>query len=608
MLLRHIETSILRLAALAAIAGLLAACGGGTSSTPGGNPPASVTISGSVGDGPIIGATITIMDAYGTVIATTTSDDMASYKTNIPEDAAYPLIIAANGGTDLVSGTAPDFEMLSLVYDASAQNANINPFSTLIVKTAQSMPGGLNPANLELATQIITKNVNFGLDTAQVPDPITTVIDEQNVATIVKSSEVLAEMLRRARRSLTASGSTLNEDDLMDRLASDLSDGVIDGAGHPNADPLVAATVNVVSGQVLVEALNNDLYVNGAPATTLMDNAILITTPAATDTTRDAVITQELLDQTRMAINSALTLEPATKINDIPPVLETIPPGASSGTVDTLLRTEVSADFDEVVTLIAYAPETVQAEVNEDVRVEIATSKPPMVSLTATKTSLSGPENQFTLIWATSNATSCAASGPVEWNSNGAASGEKKIRNLDADATFTLTCTNDSILTTTKSISISVTKLADKTPKDDTPENNINIPGAITPPAEPIQPAGNNGNDTGASDTPLAAGDTSGANNKHNVNGYQNILLSWNPSSGNIVGYIVNFGASSDDVTAQFKDIPVTAANFDPQAPSLEIDPVAELGLQPGDNACFSVSAYNMDGVSSPTPAICGII
>ena len=44
-------------------------------------------------------------------------------------------------------------------------------------------------------------------------------------------------------------------------------DGALDGQGASGTNPSVTATANVVSAQVLVEALSNNLKVSGAIAT-----------------------------------------------------------------------------------------------------------------------------------------------------------------------------------------------------------------------------------------------------------------------------------------------------------------------------------------------------
>ena len=587
--------------------GLLTACGGGSNGgSSEANMATSIAISGSVGDGPITGASITIMDAYGDVIATTISDETANYEAVIPEDATFPLIIVATGGTDMVSGTTPDFEMVSLLTNSAERNANINPFSTLIVKTAQAMPEGLNPTNIELATQIVVKHVNFGLDTALVPNPITTTIDERNVATIVKSSEVLAEMLRRARKSLVTSGSTLSEDDIIDALASDLTDGIVDGTGHQEADSRVAAVVNVVSGQVLVEALNNTLKVNGAPATTLMDNAILITEPEATETTNDAKFTREVIDQTKIAISSALTIDPSAPITDIPPILDMIQPGSTPEAVASQLPVDKSSDLEEAVTMVAYTPDSKQNELNTNVRNEIATTQPPVVSLTTDAQSIS-ENGQFRLAWASRNATSCEASGPVDWNLAGSTSGEETINNLASSGTFSLTCTNDSGLTTTKSVSISVTASEDQITNEGSAAPATSTAGGAIPGSSNTT-SGNPVNSLSGTQTPTTAPANPSSSDVSKLTSNLPITLNWNPTPGAVVGYIVYFGMTPDDTTTQFLDIPVNSTNFDPLAPNLEIDPVNDLSLGSGDNACFAISAYNNDGVSSPSPAVCSII
>lgn len=606
---RATSTSIQNYLSTVLIALLLSSCGGGNTSTQGLNNIASISVSGSVGDGPIVGASITIMDAHGTVLAETTSDDTAKYEVEIPEDTSYPLIITASGGIDLVSGTTPDFEMVSLVNSAGETNANINPFSTLIVKAAQEMPGGLNPTNIELATEIIIKHVNFGLDISLVPDPITTPIDKENVATIVKSSEVLAEMIRRTQRTLSTSGSTVDEDSIVEALASDLTDGVIDGTGEENADNQIAAIANIVSGQVLLEALNNNLYVNDSPATTLMDNAILITVPDATDTTNDALLTREQIEQTRISLSTALTLDPSAPVNDVTDLLETLEPGSTPQSLIDKLPADKGDDLEETITMAPYTSDTTLEELNKKVRLEIATSQPPFVVLKADSLSISA-EDPIYVMWAARNAKACSASGPVVWYDTGELSGETKLEGLRGETTLTLTCTNDSGLTSSKSITISVTDSEEPSGYEPNNVSDTNIPAGIGIPIDTGSafPADNNQHDD--TQTPPQTPPTSQPTGPASGNGNTSpmISLEWNPAGGVVVGYLVFAGTNQDDITTLFQDMPVNSGSFDPQSPRLEIDPQTELGLMPGDNVCFAVRAYNVDGVSSPSPAVCSII
>ena len=161
----------------------------GTTDT--GTASALVTLTGSVGDGPVTDAQVTITDANGNVIASSNSNVFADYSVDIPAGTAFPVTIAATGGTDVVTGTVPTFTMLSVVTGSNETHANINPFSTLIVKTAQFLPGGLNDQNLQYATQYILKTFDVGLDTELVANPVNTTIGDNNVATMIKASEVL---------------------------------------------------------------------------------------------------------------------------------------------------------------------------------------------------------------------------------------------------------------------------------------------------------------------------------------------------------------------------------------------------------------------------------
>ena len=47
-------------------------------------------------------------------------------------------------------------------------------------------------------------------------------------------------------------------------LGSDLIDGVIEGNGGPRSDNRLAAITNIVAAQVLLEAMANELHVNGS--------------------------------------------------------------------------------------------------------------------------------------------------------------------------------------------------------------------------------------------------------------------------------------------------------------------------------------------------------
>ncbi len=317
----------------ACLALLLTACGGGSG---GGKSnlasdttttTTTITLEGSVGDGPIVGGVVAVSTLEGDLIASTISDDQAGYRIELPEDTTFPVLVSATGGTDVVSGAPPSFALHSVVLNSDTQTANLNPFTTLMVRTAQAMPGGLNAENLGKARDIILSKLNFGLDTARVTDPITVPVDATNVATLIKASEGLAEWIRRTRTALADAGAMLLEDELLLALGGDLSDGTLDGNG-PNTDKRIAATAILVSAGISTELLENELRVNGTAATTALDEAIRLTLPEATQTTRDVPITAGLLTQANEALLAAQALAPANSdLDAIRTALGAISPG-----------------------------------------------------------------------------------------------------------------------------------------------------------------------------------------------------------------------------------------------------------------------------------------
>ncbi|MEJ2516395.1 MAG: hypothetical protein P8102_14425, partial [Gammaproteobacteria bacterium] len=314
---------LIRKALLLTVAALAtAACGGGgdntVTSTP--NPPSvvqppgdpgtdpvdpgteilEVQLSGSVGDGPIVGATVRVYAADGTVLSEfdSVSSPTADYEMTIKTQGKnYPLTVVATGGTDLVTGAAPDFSLeATLMRPSSRVVANLNPFTTLVVATAREL-GEVSDQTLSQAQDTVSRRYGYGLDLGLIPDVMGTAIDETTVANVVKSSETAGEALRRTRDALQSAGGNVSADDVIAAMASDLTDGVLDGQGGPMADGQVAAVANAASAQVLLEAYTNRLSVYGADAMTAMDSAIATVRPSATVMTSEVAIPAEGLEQ-----------------------------------------------------------------------------------------------------------------------------------------------------------------------------------------------------------------------------------------------------------------------------------------------------------------------
>jgi hypothetical protein len=290
----------------------------------------TASVGGSVGDGPIVGATLRVFSHSGELLMTTSSDNTADYSLSIrTQGRNYPLTIVAEGGTDIVTNREPDFKLVTTVMKpGSGQTANLNPYSTLIVKASQHA-GGINDENIAKATEAVVSRYGFGLDPALVPDPLFTRMDDYNVHLIVKASETMGELIRRVRNALWAVNfevegadgqlRLIDGDDVVKALAADLVDGWVDGRGADGYDPRIAAVANVASSAVLVEAMANRLHVYDVDSTIYMDNAIRQVRPnaPASSNTRNVSIPEEVLVQSLRALRAAKVVKNDSRITEI---------------------------------------------------------------------------------------------------------------------------------------------------------------------------------------------------------------------------------------------------------------------------------------------------
>jgi len=335
---------------------LLTACGGSDSDTS--NEVVRAEVSGSVGDGPITGATVEIYNVKGELVSTEISDTTASYKSSFnvhPRD--YPLFLKVSDGIDLVTGDAPDFGLVSVMMHSSKSTANINPFSTLIVKMTESMAGGVSEENINYSNAIVMEKFSFGLDPAEVDNPVTERISNRNVADIVKASEALGEMIRRTRDLISAAGTTITGDDVINAIAADLTDGFLDGTGATGSDPTIAAVANIVTGQVLVEAIINSLKVNGIIATDVIDQAISTTHPSVKSSQMsDSVrITSGVISQANRSIAAAQVIDSSTRLTELSAGIGSISANASPAEASGILSADAPLWLDNAVTSTATA-------------------------------------------------------------------------------------------------------------------------------------------------------------------------------------------------------------------------------------------------------------
>jgi Putative Ig domain len=375
MLKRLIDARFFRVLLLALFASQLVACGGGSPSASSNDASVAaatsavaddITLTGSVGDGPVTGATVEIWSAQGRLIASMMSDNTASFRSRFRvRRSNYPLLLKVRGGTDLVTGSGPDFQLVSVMLDRHTREVNINPFSTLIVRIAQSLPGGIDAKNIGTARDIVMDTMGFGLDPGTI-DPISTQISDANVACLIKSSEAVGEMIRRTRDLMVTTGRDIGGNAVLAALAADLQDGSLDGQGADGTDPRISAVAKVVSGQVLVEALSNTLRVGGIIATAVIDQAIETTRSGISSDalTQGVLISAGMLRQTQTALAAASVVDSSLEVTGLETIVSGIGAGATAGDVANVLPADSSRSLDNAVLLTSTADTTQLAAVN----------------------------------------------------------------------------------------------------------------------------------------------------------------------------------------------------------------------------------------------------
>ncbi len=86
------------------------------------------------------------------------------------------------------------------------------------------------------------------------------------------------------------------------------------------------------------------------------------------------------------------------------------------------------------------------------------------------------------------------------------------------------------------------------------------------------------------------------------------VVLSWAPSSGTVQGYRVYYGQQGSTADQLVSDLPLNSGLIQPSAPKVTLDSAADLGLAPGQEACFRIRAYNNAGTSSFSQPVCSVL
>lgn len=313
-------------------------------------------ITGSVGDGPVVGATLQVLSKNNDVLKEFVSDSTATFDTTIKaKGSQYPLTIIARNGTDLVTSSQPDFTMYGLVGKPGKKTtANINPFTTMVNEISRDLSGGRTAENFSIAESIVVNALNSGLSSIKSSGPMTTPIDSSNISEIVKASEALGETIRRTRDYLQMFGFSSSGSKVTQRIASDVIDERIDGRGGERIDARTSAVFIITCALVMLESAANELHVHDVDATVAMTTAIEHVNGGAPDSTlAEVTVTTEMLSAIRVGIAAAYAVEQTPAIAELRSAVDGVQPGMGPELIRSLLPSNYRSTMSGAIMTVA---------------------------------------------------------------------------------------------------------------------------------------------------------------------------------------------------------------------------------------------------------------
>ena len=431
------------------------------------------------------------------MVATGVSDAYANYSLDIPAAASRPLTLHVTGGIDLVTNRGADFELVAMLNATGVQTVNVSPLTTLAVKTAQCR-GDTTEAGLNEVWDDLSRDLSIGLDGQQLGDPMTQMIDRYNIETAVLANEALGELVRRAGAGM---GGAVSLDDIVDVLACDLADGMLDGVVLGNTvlnEQRIYAVAKAAELSIRLEVLAGALEVDGVDASAAMNSAIRTIMPTVTDADVNAVpITDGAIQDSVAVIDDLSGLLQDVELSLLRATLADATPESVRGLVGEALNSEVLAtlqgmpsrvasmdtsELDQIgVSAVDPMPDTGAdapvgaggesggagsgstsdvesgtesvsdpgaepvAETNNNGGSSVSPDPEP-VSVPAPVVQLNVSEinplqgTSVALSWSSSDATACEASGG--WSGEVSLNGQQTVGPVSAAVTYTLTCSN----------------------------------------------------------------------------------------------------------------------------------------------------------------------
>lgn len=394
-----------------------------------------VVVSGFITDGPIIGASVEVVSADDATVSQAMAGSTATFHALVPANTKYPVRLRAVGGTDLVTGRAPDFVLEALLTRPEQTVANLSPLTTVISRAVACNDVVPKRARLAELADRVTGALGMGYDAARFGNPASTPVERSNAAAFVLASEALGEALRRTSAAVSDMQG-LDSASMATALGCDLADdGVLNGTGQGESRR-IAATFRAAAAGVLVETVAKSLKVDGTDAMARLDDSM-----RQSQTEAGSVLEVEtspmLVQQTR---DQLAGLSGQVPDDLLMPFLRLLDQTALANLTDVIgarLR-EIDADaFAGATRAIAVADDIVIGEVLER-PIHVSRAGAPVVSLAASPASVLSGQNTR-LSWAASEAARCWASGA--WIGEQPVDGTLVTQPLTKPARYGLTCT-----------------------------------------------------------------------------------------------------------------------------------------------------------------------
>lgn len=396
----------------------------------------TLAVSGSVGDGPVVGADVVVTDAAGGIVERGASDGRADYRLTLPSGTLLPVRVTAAGGTDLVTARPLDFTLVGAALDGGDVTVNLTLLGTLAVRGAECAAGGLSAETLEAARNRLFAELSMGLDRDLVADPLSDPVRQTTVAARVLANEAVGESVRRTTRALAATGADVDGDDVLTQVACELMGSASTPQGS-DVDPRVVIAFKAAELAVRLEALAGRLEVDDQNAMAAMDESIRTIRPEYADPSVASVpVTADGRDQTLALMSLFQPALASEQLAQLTVGLVGVSPDLVRQRVDGALTAALATDLRTFAGNLAFADPATIATLAERRRRQGAAAA-PSVSFAAQPDAIDAGESTQ-LSWTSSDADVCVASGG--WSGVVPPDGAVSSAGLASSAQFELAC------------------------------------------------------------------------------------------------------------------------------------------------------------------------